>query len=149
MTTNYTGSDATIEIVTMLFVAFILGFLTRWIWDKFHNCIEEYQEFVIKDNKTSSNKDVIHETVFRQRTDDLKVIEGIGPKIESILKNAQINTWKDLSQMNEESIRGILKEAGDNFSFHNPKTWPDQAKLAHQGKWEELEEFQYFLNGRK
>jgi hypothetical protein len=43
----------------------------------------------------------------------------------------------------------ILKKAGDSYAFHNPTTWPEQAMLAYQKKWDELEEFQNFLKGGK
>ena len=79
--------------------------------------------------------------------DDLKAIEGIGPKIEDLLKKAGINTWVLLSNQKAESIQGILDEAGDRFRLADPTTWPRQAKLAAEGKWKELEEYQDFLNG--
>jgi len=31
------------------------------------------------------------------------------------------------------------------FQMHNPKTWPDQAKLAADGHWGELKEYQDLL----
>ena len=65
---------------------------------------------------------------------NLKIIEGIGPKIEEILKNNNIVNWKDLSEIDSQKIQLFLEEAGSKFSFHNPKTWPEQAFLAHQNK---------------
>ena len=31
--------------------------------------------------------------------------------------------------------------------MHNPKSWPDQAKLAAEERWDELDEFQDTLLG--
>ena len=77
------------------------------------------------------------------------MIEGIGPKIKSLLARAEITSFKDLSEKSTEDLKGILKNAGDSYAFHNPETWPEQAMLAQEGKWEELEEFQDFLKGGK
>ncbi|MCK5588777.1 MAG: hypothetical protein KAI16_00505 [Candidatus Pacebacteria bacterium] len=83
------------------------------------------------------------------KNDDLKIIEGVGPKIEILLKNANIVTWQDLAATSVERIKLILKEGGDRFSFHDPTTWPEQASLASHESWEELQEFQDFLSGGK
>lgn len=151
ITTNYNGGDATAEIIIMLLVAFILGFILRWLWEKVF-FKEEYEEFIIEDSSESSQEaGNTKKTVskIRQKPKDLTIIEGIGPKIEKLLKADGINTWEDLSKTDVEILVSILKKAGDKFSFHNPKTWPQQATLAFQGRWDDLEEFQDFLNGRK
>ncbi len=79
--------------------------------------------------------------------EDLKVIEGIGPAIESLLKEHGINTWKQLSQSSPETIKDILNTKGNQFSLHDPGTWPAQAELAASGKWQELSEWQNELKG--
>ncbi len=77
---------------------------------------------------------------------DLKIIEGIGPKIESILKEANIHTWKDLSNCSPSKIQKILERTNPNYRVHNPTTWPDQANLANNGQWDELVELQKAMN---
>lgn len=79
--------------------------------------------------------------------DDLKRIEGIGPKIEKMLNDDQIYTWADLAAAPVERLKGILRRGGDRYKMHDPKSWPDQAKLAAQGRWKELEELQDILQG--
>ncbi len=263
ITTDYTGTSAFWEILIMLFVAFVLGWLARMFWEKiisFHNKIDENviekvidkkieekkiallnkkaieKQKEIKDKekkiqvdivskekqenkeekkggkiiieeddkvtglknneneKAGEEKDLI-ETKKREKSeseemtqiseiiekkeqnfdekeekeekikikrvkdeqnpfkllknDDLKIIEGIGPKIEILLKNAGIITWEDLAKTKVDKLRFILKEGGDRFSFHNPETWPEQASLAVKENWEELAEFQEFLSGGK
>lgn len=88
-----------------------------------------------------------HRLIKRYKRDDLKVVEGIGPKIEKLLKDAGINTWEKLSESDADDIQKILDAAGSKFKLSTPKTWPQQAKLAHEEKWEELDEYQDFLNG--
>ncbi|KGE87960.1 50S ribosomal protein L27 [Phaeodactylibacter xiamenensis] len=79
--------------------------------------------------------------------DDLKMVEGVGPKIEGLLNEGGIHTWEDLANAPTEKVQAILDEAGPRYRMHDPATWAKQAKLAHEGKWEELEELQDRLDG--
>ncbi len=81
--------------------------------------------------------------------DDLKVVEGVGPKIESILKEEGIRTLAVLAETSTERLREILDEAGSRFKSHNPKTWAVQAGLAADGKLAELKAWQKELKGGK
>jgi predicted flap endonuclease-1-like 5' DNA nuclease len=83
------------------------------------------------------------------KQDDLKVVEGIGPKIEELFHNAGIKTWEALGAANYDTCKKILDDGGDRFKMHNPTTWPDQAKLAAEGKWAELKKWQDELDGGK
>lgn len=79
--------------------------------------------------------------------DDLKKVEGIGPKIEKLCNEKGIWTWRQLSQTSVEFLQEMLDEAGPNFRISKPDTWPKQAELAADGKWDELKEYQEFLLG--
>ncbi len=79
--------------------------------------------------------------------DDLKRIEGIGPRIEGILNNAGITTFTALSAMTVERLREILNVSDLRGSFGDPTSWPEQARLAAEGKWAELQELQNRLKG--
>ena len=76
--------------------------------------------------------------------DDLKKVEGIGPKIASTLNEAGIMTFEDLSKTAPAKIAEIIKDVRGN---HVPDTWPKQAQMAHEGKWDELNEWQDKLDG--
>ena len=80
---------------------------------------------------------------------DLKVIEGVGPKIESLLKDGGIKTWKKLSESKPEEIQEILDAAGSRYKLANPGTWPRQAKMADDGDWTSLKIYQDKLDGGK
>lgn len=81
---------------------------------------------------------------------DLKIVEGIGEKIDSILKKNGIVTWYQLSQTPPDKITEILlTNGGPNYKIHDPGTWPAQALLAHEGKWKQLKDYQDQLNGGK
>lgn len=81
--------------------------------------------------------------------DDLKKIEGIGPKVELALKEKGIRSFKVLSEMDPADISYILQEAKGNFGGQNPASWPEQAALAASGKWGELKDLQDKLDGGK
>lgn len=79
--------------------------------------------------------------------DDLKAVEGIGPKIEELLHIAGIKTWANLSDTSVERLKVILEQAGPKFMLAEPTTWPEQALLAHKGAWSELWALQDELKG--
>jgi len=81
------------------------------------------------------------------KLDDLKIVEGVGPKIETLLKEGGINTWVELSEAAPERLKEILDAAGPRYQIHDPSTWPAQAKFASEGKWDELKEYQDLLIG--
>jgi predicted flap endonuclease-1-like 5' DNA nuclease len=81
--------------------------------------------------------------------DDLKKIEGIGPKIEEILNAGGISSFSDLSKAKADKLKALLDAAGKRYQMHDPSTWAQQAKLAATGKWDELKKLQDELNGGK
>ena len=78
----------------------------------------------------------------RVKFNDLKIIEGIGPKIESLFQEAGFSSWQQLAQASVEDCQEVLKKGGDRFRMHDPASWPIQAKMAHENKWEELAKWQ-------
>jgi predicted flap endonuclease-1-like 5' DNA nuclease len=78
--------------------------------------------------------------------DDLKIVEGIGPKIEELCNNAGIMTFAELAATSPERIKEILEAAGSRFQMHDPTTWPKQSELARDGKFDELKKWQDELN---
>lgn len=83
------------------------------------------------------------------KADDLTVIEGIGPKIAGLLAAENINTWYTLSQTRPERCQEILTNAGPRYRHHDASTWPRQAKMAFEGKWQALFAWQERLDGGK
>jgi len=75
------------------------------------------------------------------KPDDLKEVIGIGPKIAKLLMNRGITTWKSLSETAPNYLEAILHEdGGEHFRIHNPASWPHQARLLHEGRWDEFRE---------
>ncbi len=81
--------------------------------------------------------------------DDLKKIEGVGPKLAEVLNGGGIHTFTDLAGKSPEEVKTVLENAEGNFAMHDPTTWPKQAKLAADGKWDELKVLQDELDGGK
>lgn len=81
------------------------------------------------------------------KLNDLKIVEGVGPKIEQLLNEGGINTWDELAAAEVDRLKEILDAAGSRYQIHDPSTWPAQAKFAAEGKWEELKEYQDMLIG--
>ena len=77
--------------------------------------------------------------------DDLRQIEGIGPKVAGLLQEAGITSFGQLARSSEEQLREILKGAG--LAMMNPSTWPEQARLAAAGDHEALKALQERLKG--
>ena len=80
------------------------------------------------------------------KPDDLKKVEGIGPKISQTLIDAGISTFAQLAKTDAAKISEIISEVRGN---HVTDTWPAQAKLAAEGKWDELKKWQDELDGGK
>ncbi len=83
----------------------------------------------------------------KYKQDDLKAVEGIGPKIQSLLHDGGIKTWRALAETPVGKIQSILDAAGPRYKLADPTTWPKQAEMAADGKWKELKEYQDFLQG--
>jgi len=207
---SYGKSTAVVEILLMLFVAFVLGYLLRYFLDKpkFKNWEKRYRELVGIQEETHRKLESVKEenrnltgklndwrikweecqTTLRAyterlnqlkteleecyakretlppqhngdapsegmtaladipeksvRSDDLKIIEGIGPKIEKMLNEAGIYTWEELAVTPVEKLQEILETGGPAYKVHNPESWPYQARLAAEGKWDELRRWQ-------
>jgi predicted flap endonuclease-1-like 5' DNA nuclease len=73
---------------------------------------------------------------------DLKRIEGIGAKIEGLLNDAGILTFQQLATTDTERLRMILSAAGERYRLADPTSWPEQARLAADEKWDELSQLQ-------
>ncbi|MEE9438178.1 MAG: helix-hairpin-helix domain-containing protein [Saprospiraceae bacterium] len=83
------------------------------------------------------------------KLDNLQLIEGIGPKMEEVLKENGISDLAILGSKSSADIQAILDKYGDKYKIMNPKTWPQQAKLGADGQWNELIVLQKKLDGGK
>jgi predicted flap endonuclease-1-like 5' DNA nuclease len=83
-----------------------------------------------------------------EEADDLKRIEGIGPKISQVLQEAGMATFAQLAAADADSIEAILTAVDPRLGrLADPSTWPAQAALAAEGDWEALADLQGELKG--
>ena len=79
------------------------------------------------------------------RPEDLTILEGIGPKINTLLQAAGIRTFAQLALSEVSELKAILDSAG--LQFIDPSTWAEQAKMAAEGKFDELKTLTDSLTG--
>jgi large subunit ribosomal protein L21 len=82
-----------------------------------------------------------------KKADDLKKVEGIGPKIEALFIEAGIDSFKKLAKSDPAKLKAILEAAGPDFTSKVPDSWPLQAQMAADGKWDELAKWQEDIKG--
>jgi len=105
---------------------------------------------VIGETRTKKDAKIVQRREVKAGTnkkDDLKRIEGVGPKIQKLLSAAGINTYKKLAKTDASAVRKILDAAGPSFKLADPGSWKKQADLAAKGKWAELKVLQDKLTG--
>ena len=75
--------------------------------------------------------------------DDLTVIDGIGPRVSSVLRAAGITAFSKLAEREPEEIKGILVAENLRLTrLTDPSTWHEQARMAADGDWEGLKALQ-------
>lgn len=101
---------------------------------------EEYdEEEEIHSVASSANSITLDDDVSSSKKDDLEIIEGIGPKIAELLDKGDISTFRALATTPVYKIKELLTAAGPHFAMHDPTSWVEQALLAEEGKFDELE----------
>ena len=101
-----------------------------------------WEELAVLQDRLQGGRDVA-----AVEPDDLKRIEGIGPKIEGLLNARGISTWKQLAKTDISLLQSVLDAAGPRYRIHDPGSWPRQAELAASSAWEELDVLQDQLKG--
>ena len=97
--------------------------------------------------KAPAIKTVKKSSTAKVNMNNLKVIEGVGPKIEGLLKEAGFETLEKLSKATKKQLTEVLSAAGNRYTMHDPSTWAKQAKLAAKGDKEALKKLQDELKG--
>lgn len=137
-------------LIILAIVAFIGWLIGRWMINgkikSLRSNLDALQSELDHCRDSQSHTSFLANTV-NDISDNLKLIEGIGPKIEKLLQSHDIKTFKTLAQCSEAELNSILRNAGSRFQIHDPGTWPKQAALARDEKWDELTDLQDRLNG--
>jgi hypothetical protein len=124
----------TIGWLLLLLLGFILlGLIVWWLFRR----VNRMQVEASAEPPTSPRKET--------REDDLKKIEGIGSKVEKVLKDAGIRNFETLANAKVADIQNVLNAAG--LQMMNPEGWIEQAQLAVKGDWDGLKKLQDELQG--
>lgn len=107
--------------------------------------LDEEKSIPLPDEALTISGETSHLQSTLSKPDDLRKIEGIGPKIQTTLQTAGIETFKKLASANPAELKQILVDAGIRIGY--PETWPEQAALAANAEWDALTEFQDTLQG--
>lgn len=129
-----TGSRALIAVVA----GFVVGAVLAWIYWVQHEeqtkeapsqpTLVERVRLELGPEEPATERD--------EEPEDLTRIEGIGPRVSSVLNEAGIATYRQLAESDVEALQQILRDAG--LQFMDPTTWPEQAALAASGDWDTL-----------
>ena len=82
-----------------------------------------------------------------RHADDLQIIEGIGPKIDALFRDAGVTTFAQVAKAKVSDLQAILDKGGSHFHLAKPGTWPQQAELAYENRWSDLKRLQDELIG--
>lgn len=130
--------------IVVLFVLAAFAAFALWYWMRSQD--EEEEEEAIPYTRPAHV--VVQDKVEPVQPDDLKRVEGIGPKIAGVLQAAGIATFAQLADTDVEQLKQILGQADPNLlRLADPASWPQQARLAADGAWEELAKLQDELKG--
>ena len=80
-------------------------------------------------------------------SDNLQAIEGIGPKIDALLKAEGIGTWETLSMTTPERLRVLLDNGGKQYLHIDPTSWPEQARLLVHREFSKLQKYKESISG--
>ena len=125
-----TGSRALIAVVA----GFVAGAVLAWIY-----WLQHQEKTGATHAEEPLGQRVTLEPGLEEATeapDDLTRVEGIGPKVSSVLSAAGIATYRRLAESDVAALYQLLRDAG--LQFMDPATWPEQAALAASEDWDEL-----------
>ena len=145
---------------------FLFAWILYWLWERLGRKEEDAAPIEIEAQPPEPEVPAVEEEAEEEadeiepeaeapeppvEPDDLKRIEGIGPKLSSVLQEAGIQTYAQLAAASPDELTQILEEADPRLlRLAHPATWPEQAALAATGEWEALEALKSTLKrGRK
>jgi predicted flap endonuclease-1-like 5' DNA nuclease len=86
----------------------------------------------------------------RAMQDDFSHLDGVGPKISATLRSAGVKTFAKLAAKEVDDIKEILVAKNPSLlRLSDPTTWPEQAGMAAEGRWETLKAFKEGLKERR
>lgn len=84
--------------------------------------VVEAKEEIVKETPKAAEKKA------ETKGDDLKKLDGVGPKLAEILNAAGLNTYADVAGTSVEKFKEILEAAGSRYASKDPAPWIAEAK---------------------
>ncbi len=136
------GNEPTVTwlLWLLLVLFFVISFIGYWVS---RNRPAEAEEEAAPSHHSPAEHHA--EAAPAAKPDDLRKIEGIGPKVQSLLNEMGITTFAQLAEADPAAVQKMLDEAG--LQMMNPEGWIMQAKLAAKGDWEGFARLQDELKG--
>ena len=110
---------------------------------------EEAESRIVElENDKQERDDEITRLKAKQRAmvDDFTKIDGIGPKVSSILRFSGIKTFSKLASAKVTELKKVLEAENPSLlRLTDPSTWSEQARMAAEGEWEYLKILQETL----
>ncbi len=72
------------------------------------------------------------------KDDNFQIIEGVDPKMESVLHENGITSWSSLASKSQSELQSVLDNYGDKYKIIDPSDWANQASFARDGNWDGL-----------
>jgi hypothetical protein len=107
----------------LLVVLVVLGGIVWWIYQQSKKQLEQQSQSQGKEQQKQEVSDTPASPGRKRAKDDLTVIEGIGPKVASVLKDAGITDFDSLSSADPAEVKSVLNEAG--LQMMSPEGWID------------------------
>jgi predicted flap endonuclease-1-like 5' DNA nuclease len=136
--------DAWPWVLPAFLLGLVLGWLTTWLYYRGRVGASASSPGEFNGAELARASTIIG---LKVRRDDLRLIEGIGPKIEKLMNADGINTWEGLATASQARLQKILDAAGNDYAMHDPGTWSRQARLLTEGKWAEFKRLTDELDG--
>jgi predicted flap endonuclease-1-like 5' DNA nuclease len=118
--------------------------------EKLKKCADCEQKLAEQEQKIAEQEKKIAELKAKPtipaKPDNLTIIEGIGPKISELLAKEGITSFQQLASTSGDRLKAILA-TDKNMRLADPTTWPEQARLAAEGRKDELAALQSKLRG--
>lgn len=133
-------------LIVVIVIVIVWWLLTRFAKqgpEEFH--VEHKHETETHTSQEPSRAVSMHLPETPAKPDDLTILEGIGPKVNKLLQSQGITTFAQLAEANTDRLKTILEK--NSLQFMDPTSWPQQAKLASEGKMDELQSLMDNLKG--
>lgn len=143
--------DAWPWVLLAFVLGLVLGWLTTWLY--YRGRIETLERDLAECRRAGAapiaSRPTLNEYQLAEgsrildkkvRLDDLRLVEGIGPKIERLMNRDGIRTWAELADAPLSRLERILHRAGRRYNMHVPETWSRQASLLVEARWVEFKE---------